>query len=251
MSSDDAAGLFDEVVVERQARLSDQVADRMLDIIVSNHLSPGDRLPSERELGDQFGVSRTVIREAIRALVAKGVVEVVTGRGLRVSAADPSNVRESMTHFLRASTFDYVKMHEVRKMFEMQIAGLAAERSNADDLRRLAEMHGAMEEAVLGPRDIERAAELDLEFHREIARATHNELFLILMDAIGEALLEIRRANLDVNAEQTIGQHREILDRIVARDKDGALAAMSSHLDHAEETWRALHVTSLLPRAAR
>ena len=56
-----------------------------------------------------------------------------------------------------------------------------------------------------GPRDIERAAEFDLEFHREIARATHNELFLILMDAIGEALLEIRRANLDVNAEQTIG----------------------------------------------
>jgi GntR family transcriptional repressor for pyruvate dehydrogenase complex len=249
MSTEPVPGLFNDAVVERQPRLSDQVADRMLDIIVTRGLTPGDRLPSERELGDQFGVSRTVIREAVRALVAKGVVDVVTGSGLRISAANPSNVRESMSLFLRNSAFDYGKMHEVRKMFEMQIAGLAAERSTASDLERLAEIHTAME-AVIDEADVERAASYDLEFHRAIARATQNELFLILMDAIGEALLEVRRANLEVNGKQTIQQHRRILEAIVARDVDGALGAMSDHLVHAEETWRHLHVKRLLPTPA-
>ena len=250
MSFDQVPGLFREATVERQPRLSDQVADRMLDIIVAKRLAPGDRLPSERELGEQFGVSRTVIREAVRALVAKGVVEVVTGSGLRISAANASNVRESMSLFLRNSTFDYGKMHEVRKMFEMQIAGLAAERSTADDLTRLAEIHTAMEAVLLDGTDVEAAAMYDLEFHRAIARATQNELFLILMDAIGEALLEVRRANLEVNGQETIRQHRRILECIVGRDIAGALDAMSSHLEHAEETWRALHVKRLFPAPA-
>jgi len=83
-------------LVAREPRLSDKVAERMLETILSNRLNVGDRLPSERELGEQFGVSRTVVREAVRALVAKGVIEVRSGSGLRVAAVDAESVRETM-----------------------------------------------------------------------------------------------------------------------------------------------------------
>src|SRR3989442_1020588 len=138
--------LFDQVT--REPRLSDKVADMMLETILSRRLAAGDRLPSERELGEQFGVSRTVIREAVRALVAKGVIEVRSGSGLRVAAVDASNVRESLSLFLRGGALDYEKVHEVRKMLEVQIAGLAAARATEDDLSQLTDSCESMEEAV-------------------------------------------------------------------------------------------------------
>ena len=94
-----AAALFEHV--EREPRLSDKVANMMLETILSRRLEVSDRLPSERELGEQFGVSRTVVREAVRALVAKGVIEVRSGSGLRVAAVDSAAVSESMSLFLR------------------------------------------------------------------------------------------------------------------------------------------------------
>ena len=229
--------LFD--LVERQPRLSDKVASMMLETILSRRLRPGDRLPSERELGEQFGVSRTVIREAVRALVAKGVIEVRSGSGLRVAAVEASAVRESMSLFLHGATLDYEKVHEVRKMLEVQIAGLAAGRATDEDLVKLTSACEAME-AVID--DVEEASLRDLEFHRVIASATHNELYLVLMDSIGESLIEVRRENLGGgSAEDTLHLHRRILERIVAHDADGAREAMSEHLDNVEEIWLGLH----------
>src|SRR5205814_1558428 len=117
--------------VTREPRLSDKVAHLLLETIHAHGLQPGERLPSERELGEQFGVSRTVIREAVRALAAKGVIDVRTGSGLRVAAVDRSTVSESMSLFLRGSkTLDYPKVHEVRAMLEVEVAGLAAVRAS-------------------------------------------------------------------------------------------------------------------------
>ena len=104
-----SAALFEQVA--REPRLSDKVAAMMLETILSRRLRPGDRLPSERELGEQFGVSRTVIREAVRELVAKGVIEVRSGSGLRVAPVDASTVREAMLLFLRGASVDFEKVH--------------------------------------------------------------------------------------------------------------------------------------------
>ena len=182
----------------------------MLDAILEQRLEPGDRLPSERELGEQFGVSRTVVREAVRALVAKGVIEVISGSGLRIAEASPRTVRESLSLYLHNSTLDYERMHEVRAVLEVHMAGMAAERSSEDDLRVLTSAHEAMARAVDDGRSAEELAILDLEFHRAMARATHNELFLLLLDSIGEGLLEIRRHNLRLNAERTVSLHDAI-----------------------------------------
>jgi len=222
--------------VEREPRLSDKVADLLLETIVARRLAPGERLPSERELGEQFGVSRTVIREAVRALAAKGVIDVRTGSGLRVAAVGSSNVSESMSLFLRgSSTLDYPKVHEVRAMLEVEVAGLAAVRATEDDVALMRETCERME----SEEDVDPASVHDVEFHRAIARATHNELHLLLLDSIGDALIEIRRENLAGGSRaDAIASHREILERIAAHDPDGARAAMKEHLENVEHHWR-------------
>jgi DNA-binding FadR family transcriptional regulator len=223
--------------VAREPRLSDKVAEMMLETILSNRLNVGDRLPSERELGEQFGVSRTVVREAVRELVAKGVIEVRSGSGLRVAAVAASAVSESMSLFLRGGTLDFEKVHEVRAVLEVHIAGLAAERATPEDVAALRKVHERMQ-AETG--DVEAAARDDLEFHRVIARATHNELYLVLLDSIGGSLIDIRRDNLGSgSAPATLEQHADVLDRIEAHDPAGARAAMAAHLDGVAAWWRA------------
>jgi GntR family transcriptional repressor for pyruvate dehydrogenase complex len=215
--------------VAREPRLSDKVADLMLESIMSRKLKVGDRLPSERELGEQFGVSRTVVREAVRALAAKGVIEVRSGSGLRVAAVDADSVRESISLFLRGGPLDFQRVHEVRAVLEVHIAGLAAERATPSDIARLQDSHDRMAAAV---DDIEDAARDDLEFHRSIAMATHNDLFLLLLDSIASWLMEIMRENLGSGSSpMALEQHRRILDSIVARDAEGARLAMATHLE--------------------
>jgi GntR family transcriptional repressor for pyruvate dehydrogenase complex len=232
----DTTALFDEVM--REPRLSDKVADMMLKTILSERLDVGDRLPSERELGEQFGVSRTVVREAVRALAAKGVIEVRAGSGLRVAAVNASAVSESMSLFLHGVGLDFEKVHEVRSMLEVHIAGLAAERATDDDIAQLRAAHARMTAEIA---DVDTASHTDLEFHRIIARSTHNDLFLLLMDSIGTSLLDIRRGNLGYGpaaSAATLDQHQHVLERIEAHDPQGARDAMAAHLEGVEETWR-------------
>jgi GntR family transcriptional repressor for pyruvate dehydrogenase complex len=222
--------------VNRERRLSDKVADMMLETILSDRLQVGDRLPSERELGEQFGVSRTVVREAVRALVTKGVIEVRSGSGLRVAAVDANAVSESMSLFIRGGTLDFEKVHEVRTVLEVHLAGLAAERATEEDVAQLREIQGRMRRETS---DVEAAARDDLEFHRGIARATHNDLFLLLMDSIGSSLIDIRRENLGSgSAPMTLSQHEAIQELIAMHDPEGARAAMRAHLDGVASFWR-------------
>jgi GntR family transcriptional repressor for pyruvate dehydrogenase complex len=237
-TKDDPSGsgtaLFEQVA--REPRLSDKVAEMMLETILSNRLQVGDRLPSERELGEQFGVSRTVVREAVRALVAKGVIEVRSGSGLRVAAVDAAAVSESMSLYVRGGGLDFEKVHEVRRMLEVHIAALAAERAGEEDVARVREVHDRM---VRDEGDVEAASLDDLEFHRRIALATHNELYLVLMDSIGRSLIDIRRANLaSGSAPATLEQHAAILDAIAAHDPEVARRAMSDHLEGVAGWWR-------------
>jgi GntR family transcriptional regulator, transcriptional repressor for pyruvate dehydrogenase complex len=222
--------------VPREPRLSDKVAEMMLETILSRRLQVGDRLPSERELGEQFNVSRTVVREAVRALVAKGVIEVRSGSGLRVAAVNASAVSESMSLYLRGATLDFEKVHDVRTLLEVHVAGVAAQRATEEDIAQLRAVHDRMQwEAG----DVENAARDDLEFHRTIARATHNELYLLLMDSIGSALIDIRRENLGSgSAPMTLSQHEAVLERIEAHDPKGARKAMAAHLEGVASWWR-------------
>ena len=220
----------------REPRLSDQVADLILKGIVSRGLEPGAQLPSQRELGQQFGVSRTVIREAIKALAAKGLVDVRVGSGIRVAAVNGSAVTESLALYLHGSTLDYTKVHEIRAGLEVQMAAAAAERRTPADVDELIASCELVEATIHDPNI---AAVHDVEFHCAVGAATHNELYAVLLNAVGGALLDVRRANLGLPGadRRTIAHHRRILETIEAGDGPAAADAMRAHLEDVEILW--------------
>jgi GntR family transcriptional repressor for pyruvate dehydrogenase complex len=216
--------------VDRTPRLSDVVSDKLLAAIRDAHLAPGAKLPSERELGDQFGVSRTVIREAIRHLAARGVLDVRSGSGATVAKVDGSNVSDALALFLaRTGLPDPRKIHEVRDLIETETARLAAERATEDHLAEIRRTHERLDTLHDDP---EGAAEADVAFHRSIAQATENELFVVLVDAVGDVMMDIRRATVWKPGRVRVGfeYHGRILVAIERRDPEGAVRAMSDHL---------------------
>jgi GntR family transcriptional repressor for pyruvate dehydrogenase complex len=227
--------------VTRMPRLSDTVAEQMLDAILTGSYREGDILPSERELSDQFGVSRTVIREAVRTLATRGVVEVQSGRGVRVIPPHLDRVTEAVSLLMRGDGgLDFGKVHEVRTMLETYFAGAAAERSTEDDHRELETLLAAWEDAT---GNVAASSRLDVDFHRAIAKAGRNELFLVLLDSIAGVLLENRRATLALEHQhaKVYAEHRDIVAAIEARDPETARRAMAVHLSGVAETWHAQH----------
>jgi GntR family transcriptional repressor for pyruvate dehydrogenase complex len=220
-------------------RLSDQVAASILNTILKQDLRPGDPLPSQRDLGEQYGVSRTVIREAVGALEARGVIEVRAGSGLRLVSVDASSVAESLRFFVRTNdVLDYKKVHEVRAMVETHVAELAAHRATDLDIEII--RHWRDKQAASAD-DLEAAAQCDLEFHRAIAKAADNELYLVLLDSIRGALLDIRRTLMPGRLRKTVRAHSKIVDCIAVGDGPGARIAMQEHLDTVQDDWRRGH----------
>jgi GntR family transcriptional repressor for pyruvate dehydrogenase complex len=220
----------------RDPSLAERVNGVLLASIVSGQLSPGDRLPSERELCEQFGVSRTVVREAVRGLQARGVVRVTSGRGAEVVAVPASQIAETIGLFIQGAgtqqLLDAAKISEVRATLEVRMVELACERGTEEDHVRLRHAVEAMEQAE----DVQRASEHDIAFHRLIASATKNILFVVLLDSVGEVLMEVRRRSLSVEGRQAQAarEHRLILDAVVAHDVSAARGAMQGHLTTSE-----------------
>jgi GntR family transcriptional repressor for pyruvate dehydrogenase complex len=221
--------------VPRQATLASQVVETLEAFITESHLQPGDRIPPERQLADQFGVSRTVIREAVGRLAAKGLLEVSAGSGTIIRRPSVESVARSMSLCLNAEDppFSYASVHEVRRMLETQIAGLAAERRTPDDLAML---HGLLDEAAAGARDRDSYVRADMAFHAALAGATHNRLFNLLLDSLSDILLAVRRSAFDLpgTPARALDAHRAIVERVEAGDPSGARHAMLADLALAE-----------------
>lgn len=200
-------------------------------------MQPGDRLPSERQLADQFAVSRTVIREAVRSLHAKGLLEVRPGFGTTVRRPPASSVSRSITLFWGMGRPDpgFEKVLEVRRMLEVEVTALAAERRTQEDLE-------VMEEVlrVTSPvqRDVERFAQDDVAFHAALARATQNELHVVLMESISDLMLAVRRKGFEVpnTPARALAHHQLIFKWVAAGNAEKAQQAMREHLIEATET---------------
>jgi len=226
--------------LKREERLSDRAAKALEELIVGGVLKSGSRLPAERELAAMFGVSRTVIREAVQNLAARGLLDVHPGGGTLVTGPSADSVSESLQLLLRSQgtgiAIDH--LHEVRRVLEVEIAGLAAERATDEDISDLA----AIVEQLEAEDGLEASARLDLEFHQALAVAAHNPLFIILLDSIGGLLLAIRRMAFDLpeSAPKARYHHRNIFEQVRSRDRKAARQAMHSHLDESEDTMRAV-----------
>ena len=223
----------------RGERLSDQVADQLQGLVLNNTFRPGEKLPSERELCELLGVSRTVVREAIRSLVVKGLLDVRHGGGTIVRSPDPALVSEMMTMMLRMgdSTVSFTHVQEVRRLLEVEIAMLAAERRTDDDL---AAIEAQITSMVAHESDPQRWAAADVAFHAAIAAATHNPLYSVLLGAIADMLMEVRLTGVSLpeTPQKALHHHQAIFERIKAGDRPGARKAMQDHLRESEATFQ-------------
>jgi GntR family transcriptional repressor for pyruvate dehydrogenase complex len=226
--------------IDRNLNLSDKVVERLTEAIVSRRLPPGERLPSERDLGNQFKVSRTVVREAIRSLAARGLVRVTSGRRVEVNQLGSEHVADSMRLVVRGREgLDYGKVNEVRTALELQTAGLAAQRAKPEDVERLERLCDE-HERCLRAGDMAGASELDFQFHRELTRSSDNELLLGMLDSISDVLREVRNQSMNLPhvGEAGLEAHRRILKGIKAKNPAAARNAMTDHLAEAERVWR-------------
>jgi GntR family transcriptional repressor for pyruvate dehydrogenase complex len=237
MSKDSVSFQPDELfqTVERENSLVSRVARQIEHLIVEGHLKPGEHLPPQSELARQFDVSRTVVREAVRTLVTKSLLQVRTGSGTIVLSPTAESVTQSMSLFLRAGrpALDYTKVHEIRRILEVEIAGLAAERRTPEDLEA---MEAILSEAAEIQDDRDRFTQCDMSFHTALAQSTHNELFSVLLDSLVDTMFKIRYLAYDVpgTPARAIKHHRAIFEQVKAGDVKGARRAMRRDLIEAE-----------------
>lgn len=222
-------------------RLSEQVANHIQGLVLEGELNPGDRLPSERKLSEQFGVSRTVAREAIKLLEERSLVKVVSGSGTYISIVDPELVKQSIGLYMSGQKNSFQDMLEIRLFFEVNIAGLAAKRAAKKDIKSLEkaieDMRSALPDILDDRNKLEQFVQADLRFHWILAKSTKNSLLPVLLSALTNLLLEFsRQASSKPGAgNKAIEFHERILDFIRKRDVEGARNEMRSHMSSAEE----------------
>lgn len=214
-------------------RLSDQVLLRLTSQIASGALEPGMALPSVSALSKQFGVSTHIAREAIAGLAARGLVQVVHGRGCFVAPRGQWRLVDSDLIALMGSEHALPALFEVRQTFEIGMARLAAQRRTEADLAALSV---ALRQAREDPSPGNQAAS-DAQFHRALAKATHNPLFQPLLDAIMEPLQQyfLLSQRFPDTAARTYLGHLGIYECIARGDSEGAALKMMEHLQAGRE----------------
>lgn len=200
-------------------------------MILNGELSPGDRLPGEHELSARFGVSRTVIREAIKALAEKGLVAVAPRRGMVVTRVRHENVAELVELFLQGNRTTLERVMEARAVIETAIAGLAAERRDARHIKQLESAVNVME-STLSPEQADDYLDADNRFHRTLAEAADNPVFMVMLQSMEPLLEQSRRITHDAPgaAVEAVRNHKAILEAVAERDVTRARAAMERHM---------------------
>jgi GntR family transcriptional regulator, transcriptional repressor for pyruvate dehydrogenase complex len=219
-------------VVERPPKTWVRVADRLQTLILGKKLQPGAKLPPERVLCEEFGVSRTVLREAIKHLSAQGLVEEVTGRGTFVSKPNLEAVKKTLQICLGWHAQAVLEnLVELRRLIEVEIAGLASIHATKEEIRKLRQNVTDMQSIADG--NVKTFVKLDLEFHSLLARATHNELFVLLFDAISSALVGTwEKIHQDFEERKRgVSYHKRILAAIEQSNPDEARRAVRQNIE--------------------
>lgn len=214
----------------RTSRLYEQIVQQIEESIVKGDLKAGDQLPAERELAQRFGVSRTAVREAVKALREKGLVEAYSGRGTFITDGTTQAVRQSLDLMVKIGQPEgSTHLAEVRAILEPEIAALAAARIQDPELTTMRDAVATMDRAGKDP---ETYIEADLDFHLALAEGAANPLILSLLDSIVGLLREQRLRIFRVPGGPERGQihHKRILDAVEKHDSEKAREAMRAHL---------------------
>jgi GntR family transcriptional repressor for pyruvate dehydrogenase complex len=209
-------------------RVAEQIEKRVLD----GELRVGDRLPTERDLAERFQVSRTAVREAMKILAQKGLVDMRPGRGTIVIDGAREAMQNSIGLLMKMNIGEVGSsdnLVEVRTILETEIAALAAARATEKEIAAMREAIRMMDESL---DDADAFITADNSFHEALAQATQNALILTLLNSIVNLLSEQRKQIFAVEGGPQRGQihHRRILESVIKRDPASARAAMISHL---------------------
>ena len=221
--------------VIQTSRLYEQIVQQIEESILKGEFTEGSQLPAERDLAKQFGVSRTAVREAIKALQEKGLVDAFPGRGTFVTNGTSNSMRRSLDRIIKSGEPDGLAyLVEVREILEPEIAALAAVRATDQDLAAMQESLDVMES---GRQDSDAFIEADLDFHLALAEAAANPIVLSLIDSIVGLLREQRLRIFRIPGGHECGQHhhKRILEAIQRHDPQEARAAMQAHLSQVRE----------------
>ena len=211
-------------------KVYEQIAKQIEQRILSGELHEGDRLPTERELAIQFQASRTAVREAMKTLAQKGLVNMRPGRGTVVIDGTSQAMRHSLGLMMRVGQLsNNVELVEVREILEPEIAALAAARAQEEQIQAMQAAVAVMD-ASLNDADAFIAA--DNDFHRALAKGTQNELILALVDSVVDLLSVQRKQIFSVAGGPDRGQvhHKLLLEAIIRRNPEAAREAMQAHL---------------------
>ena len=224
----------------QSSRLYEQIVKQIEESILKGALKAGDQLPAERDLAQQFGVSRTAVREAVKTLREKGLVESYSGRGTFITNGTSQAIKQSLDFMMRIGQQDgLAQLAEVRQILEPEIAALAASRVQEQHLAMMREAIAVMDEAL---RDPDAYIEADLDFHLALAEAAENPIILSLIDSIVGLLREQRLRIFYVDGGPERGQyhHKRILEAVEQHDANKARDAMRAHLQQVREDSRVL-----------
>lgn len=210
--------------------LSDTVADELEKMISSNEITIGEKLPAEESLAKSFGVSRNVLREALKTLRERGLIEIRVGDGAYVIQLGEDHFRRTFSRLVHFGEIDITSIYEVRLYLEAGGCASASAKITDSELEHLKTLVHKMKAAI----DHELSwVELELEFHLSIAKADRNPLLLSLMDAITNLLtelFEIFYMGPRAGRENGLLAHARILEALIARDANRAYEEMKEHL---------------------
>jgi GntR family transcriptional repressor for pyruvate dehydrogenase complex len=215
--------------------LSEKIISQISDALVRGELKPGDRLPPERELAEQFGVSRTVIRDAIKTLAGRGILHVKHGAGIFVATSEENMLGRlgALSGIFPVQGAGLRDLFDVRKVLEAEGAEWAAHRRNAYHLERL---RGILDDAHQHSEDPEVLSEKDAQFHVAIAEASQNLVLVRVMLTLLDLLAQSRRESLSIpgRAKRSLEDHERIVEAIEAQRPGQAREAMLEHLTSVE-----------------
>lgn len=222
--------------VQRQP-VAEQVARQLLALVQSGNLKPGQQLPPERELAATLEVSRPSLREALRALSLLGVLRIRQGGGVYVSALDPESLLAPLHFFVSLDTSNLEDLFEAREIIESEITRIAANKIGPEELSRLRE---CVDFEASELQDEDRFIQSDVEFHQILFDSVDNAFlkrFATSLHILGKASREIT-GHIPGVIEQSLDDHRRILEAIEAGNADAAAAAMKKHLSNVRGAYR-------------
>ena len=221
----------------KHTRVSDEIVNQVKDLISQGKLKPGDRIPPERELVKEFGVSRPSLREALNSLVAMGFLE-IKGKRTFIRSVASESVQNPLFLLIKTDTQKIFDLIEVRKALEAWGAFLAAQRSTEEDIKRLGNILEEMREAFEHGRSWEKQ---DADFHLGIAQATHNTIQTHIMSTIYDLLRESVGAVFKDRSKvkRLLDHHYRIFSAIKNHSPDKARERTLEHLNYVDSEVKA------------